>query len=367
MKIYPFKAIYPNLTLVTSPDSFFGSMKHNYPEFVKAGFFHKSAQDAIYIYQIESEEHSYKAIIGVNDIQDIEDRKILKHEETLSTKEQSMMQLILQRNAMIKPVLLAYEACNEINQFVTNEVKTGKPFFKLDFEETQECHTLFAISDTQKIHFLQKLFKDKVKKCYIADGHHRVSTAAILSKGNHLRQDQLNSLLSVYFTFDELDIYDYNRSILIQDGVSNAQVIARLSKVCKIKELKGPTKPKQKYHITMHLGKHWYRLKWKNKIIKKYKADGIVFDADILNRYVLDSILEVEDIRSDLRVKYVAGTLGTEEIERLTLSDKNRVGFCLFPLTKRELKFVADNKLHLPPKSTWFEPRIKNGVIVQEL
>lgn len=367
MKIYPFQAIYPNLTLVTSPDSFFGSMKHNYPEFVKSGFFHKSAQDALYIYQIESEHHSYRAIIAANDIEDIEDRKILKHEETLSTKEQSMMQLILQRNAMIKPVLLAYDASKEINQFLAKEVGSRKPFFELEFEETQEMHTLYAISDAKKIAKLQKLFKDKVKKCYIADGHHRVSTTAILSNGDHLQKDQLNSLLSVYFTFEELDIYDYNRSIQIQDGVTDAQIISRLSKVCKIKELDGPAKPKHKHYFTMFIGKHWYRLKWKNRIINKYRADGIVLDADLLNRYVLDNILEVEDIRSDLRVKYVAGTLGTEGIERLALSELSRVGFCLFPVTKKELKYVADNGLHLPPKSTWFEPRIKNGVIVQEL
>ncbi len=367
MKIYPFQAIYPNLTLVTSPDSFFGSMKHNYPEFVKSGFFHKSAQDALYIYQIESEGHSYRSVIAANDLQDIEKRKILKHEETLSTKEQSMMQLILQRNAMIKPVLLAYEGSKEINLFLAKEVDARRPFFKLDFEETGESHTLYAITDGKKIAKLQKLFKDKIKKCYIADGHHRVSTAAILSKGDHLRKDQLNSLLSVYFPFEELDIYDYNRSIQLQEDMSDAQVVVGLSKVFRISELEKAAKPKKKHHITMQLGKRWFLLKWKKKIINRYNAEGLVLDADLLNRYVLDDILHVEDIRADLRVKYIAGTLGTEGIESMALGDKRRVGFCLYPVSKEELRYIADNGLNLPPKSTWFEPRIKNGVIVQEL
>ena len=161
MKIHPFQAIYPNLTLVTSPDSFFGSMKHNYPEFVKSGFFHKSAQDAIYIYQIESEGHSYRAIIATNDLQDVDDRKILKHEETLSTKEQSMMQLILQRNAMIKPVLLAYEGNREINLFIAKEMDSLRAFFKLDFEETHESHTLYAITDRKKIAKLQSYLRKR--------------------------------------------------------------------------------------------------------------------------------------------------------------------------------------------------------------
>ena len=367
MKIYPFQAIYPNLTLVTSPDSFFGSMKHKYPEFVKSGFFHKSAQDAIYIYQIESVDHSYRAIIAANDIQDIDDLKILKHEETLSTKEQSMMQLILERNAMIKPVLLAYEGNKDINLFIAKEMDSLRPFFKLDFEETQESHTLYAITDGKKVAKLQKLFKEKVKKCYIADGHHRVSTSWILSKGDHLRKDQLNSLLSVYFPFEELDIYDYNRSIQLQEDMTEAQIVVRLSKVFKILELDAAAKPKKKHHITMQLGKMWYLLKWKKKILEKYNSDGLVLDADLLNRYVLNDILEVEDIRTDLRVKYIAGTLGTDGVEKQSMVEQRRVGFCLFPVTKQELKYIADNGLNLPPKSTWFEPRIKNGVIVQEL
>ena len=367
MKILPFQAVYPNLTLVTSPDSFFASMKHNYPEFVKSGFFHKSAQDALYIYQIESEGHSYRAIVAANDIKDVDKRKILKHEETLSTKEQSMMQLILQRNAMIKPVLLAYEGNRDINLFLDKEMNNLRPFFKLNFEETKESHTLYAITNGKKVAKLQKLFKDKVDKCYIADGHHRVSTASILSNGDHLRQDQLNSLLSIYFPFEELDIYDYNRSIRIQEDMSDAKMVVRLSKIFKISELAGAKKPKKKHYITMQLGRQWYLLKWKKKILKKYRERGLILDADLLNRYVLDDILEVEDIRSDARVKYIGGILGAEGVEALSMGDHRRVGFCLYPVSKKELRYIADNGFNLPPKSTWFEPRIKNGVIVQEL
>ena len=268
---------------------------------------------------------------------------------------------------MIKPVLLAYEGNKDINLFIAKEMVSLRPFFKLDFEESHESHTLYAITDGKKVAKLQKLFKEKVKKCYIADGHHRVSTSSILSKGSHLRKDQLNSLLSVYFPFEELDIYDYNRSIKLQEDMTEAQIVVGLSKVFKISELKGAAKPKKKHHITMQLGKTWYLLKWKKRIIEKYNSDGLVLDADLLNRYVLDDILQVEDIKADLRVKYIAGTLGTSVIEKLALADHRRVGFCLYPVTKKELKYIADNGLHLPPKSTWFEPRIKNGVIVQEL
>ena len=366
MNIQPFKAIYPNLTLVTSPDSFFGSMKHNYPEFIKSGFFHKSAQDAIYVYQISSKGHSYRSIIAINDIKDIKSRKILKHEETLASKEQSMMQLILQRKAMIKPVLLAYEGDKEINVLLSKIVDSKKAFFELVFDDTGETHTIYAITDSKKVRKLQNLFKNNVKKCYIADGHHRVSTAMILSKGNHLRKNQLKSLLSVYFPFEELEVYDYNRSIQLQDEESEVALMAKLSQVFNIKETK-PSKPKRKHQLTMLLGKLWYRMTWKRKILNKYKKQGLVLDTDLLNKYVLNEIMTIEDIRTNVRVKYVAGTLGIDGVVALSQEDHHRVGFCLYPVTKNELKYMADNGLHMPPKSTWFEPRIKNGLIVQEI
>ena len=367
MKIYPFQAVYPNLNLVTSPDSFFGSMKQDYPEFFKSGFFNKSKQAAIYIYTIKTDLKTYKSIVAANDIGDIESNKILKHEDTLAVKEQSMMQLILQRNALIKPVLLAYDGNSAINQFVAKEIRSRKPMFQVKFEESGDVHTFYEIKKNEKVQMVQQLFKDNVKKCYIADGHHRVATTCRLSAGDRLEKGQLNSMLSVYFPFEELDILDYNRSIQIGDDIDDAQIITRLHKIVKIRELAEAKKPTEKYCVTMLLNKQWYLLKWKKKIIKKYSKEGVVLDADILNRYVLKEILDIEDIKTDSRVKYIEGTAGIEGVAKLCNGENRRIGFCLYPISHKELKYVADNGLNLPPKSTWFEPRIKNGMIVQEL
>lgn len=367
MKIYPFNAIYPNETLVTSSDSFFGSMKQDYPEFVKAGFFQTLDKKGIYIYTIKTPNREFVALVASNDLDDIRNNKILKHEETLAAKEQSMMQLILQRNAMIKPVLLAYEGCDNINEFITSELNASDPLLELTFEETSEYHCVYPIYGEKKISKLQRLFKDHVKKCYIADGHHRVSTTMILSQGDHLPNHQLNSLLCIYFPFKELEIYDYNRSIQIRGDVPDTLLMARLSKVMKIKELPEPLKPSRKHEITMYLDDRWYRLRWKNKVINKYRGKNLILDTELLNRYILKKIMRISDIRTNNRVKYIAGTLGCEEVMRLSQGEQRRVGFCLFPISKNELKYVANNGLNLPPKSTWFEPRIKNGVISQDL
>lgn len=367
MNIKAFQAIYPNLSLVTSNDSFFGSMKHQYPEFVKSGFFHKSARAAIYIYQIVTEHRKYTAVIASNDLQDIEDHKILKHEETLAAKEQSMMQLILQRDAMIKPVLLAYDGHTDINAFIETELQGKLPFFNLRFDETNEEHILYALTDDAKIDQLQKLFKKHVPKCYIADGHHRVTTTMILSKGKHYRKEGINNLLCVYFPFEELDIYDYNRAVEIRDEISDAKLVASLSQCCKIKPLDGPAKPNKKHSFTMLLDGDWYQLKWKKKILDQYADQEVLLDAELLNNHVLDDIMHIEDIKTSMRMKYIAGTLGVRGVEKAVRGEQRKVGFCLYPVHRDELKQVADHGLNLPPKSTWFEPRIKNGVISQAL
>lgn len=367
MKIKPFQAIYPNLTLVTSSDSFFGSMKHQYPEFVRSGFFHKSAKEAIYIYQIIGENRKHTAIIASNDLQDIENNKILKHEETLAAKEQSMMQLILQRDAMIKPVLLAYDGHKDVNAFIEKELQGKLPFFKLRFDETNEEHILYALTDDKKIAQLQKLFKHHVPQCYIADGHHRVTTTMILSKGSHYKKEGINNLLCVYFPFEELDIYDYNRAVEIRPEISDARLMASLSQCCKIKPLNYAAKPDRKHTFTMVLNGEWYQLRWKNKILELYEDQEVLLDAELLNNHVLDDIMHIEDIKTSMRMKYIAGTLGIAGVEKAVDGDKRKVGFCLYPVHRDELKQVADLGLNLPPKSTWFEPRIKNGVISQAL
>lgn len=367
MKILPFRAVYANLDLVTSSDSFFGSMKYDFPTFVQSGFFQQSSKEAIYVYVIQAGVRTHHAIVASNDLSDIKNKKILKHENTLAAKEQSMMQLILQRNAMIKPVLLAYDHREEIDAFIKEEVSKGTPLLDIKFEESGETHRVYEVSNVKKIKKLQDLFDEKVKKCYIADGHHRVSTTMILNEGNHLGKQGIRSMLSVYFAFDELDMYEYNRSILIRDNVSDALLMARLSRVVKIKELSQASKPKQKHEITMLLNGQWYRLRWKKRILKKYSGEGIILDTYLLNKYVLKEVSDIKDIRTSQRVKYIAGTLGTEGIEEVTLGEKRRVGFCLYPMSFPELKYVADQGINLPPKSTWFEPRIKNGVIVENI
>ncbi len=367
MRITGFQALYPKMELVTSPSSFFSTMKIQYPQYFKSGFFKRSSREAIYVYQIKSKHGKHVGIIAGTDIQDIDENKVLKHENTLASKEQSMMHLMLERQAMIKPVLLAYENISAIDRFTDKVISKRKVNFKVKFEEENQVHSLWQIFDPEEIEWIKKIFRKDVKISYIADGHHRCTTTSILYSTQKVDQTKAgNSLLSVYFPFDQLVIYDYNRVVEMFSYVPPFEFIVALSKYANVKKLKKARKPQEKHEITMFAQGHWYAFKWKKKVLKKGKNEQVLLDASLFNEYVLKSILGVEDVRTDDRIKYVEGTLGLNAVKDRTLKRPENVGFCLYPVSKAELKRTADANKNLPPKSTWFEPRIKNGLIVQE-
>jgi len=367
MKIYPFQAIYPELEIITSVDSFFGSVKHQFEKYRKTGFFKRASQEAFYIHEIIKFGRVYRGLIATTDISDFLDNKILVHENTLAAKQQTMMELLLDRKAMIKPILLGYDNNSKIDAYLEKFVKNNKPVVKGDFEETEESHRFYEIADGNEILKLSKLFNG-IKKSYIADGHHRRATILHLYKKKKFRAEKgvRQTFLTAMFPFTDLEIYDFNRVATVFDIISRNAFIVALSKYCKIKLLNKPRKPKSKFEITMYFDGEWFSLKWKKKMLDNTKKSKVVLDADLLNEYVFNQILSIEDVKVTSRVKYYEGVNGLDNVIYTVNSDSKKVGFCIYPVTIDELKLVADNKLDLPPKSTWFEPRMKNGMISED-
>ena len=366
----PFQAVYPDMSLVSSADSFFSTVKSQYPEYSQSGFFKKSAQDGIYICSIRSEIGSHLGLIVANHIKDFIEGKVLKHENTIAAKEQQMMHLVLQNRAMVKPILLAYTGVSEIDELLASITETESPFLTIPFAKDGEIHRLWAVNDGIVVERLRKLFEQKVKKSYIADGHHRSATSISLYHTNHHVYDResVKGVLCIYFPFKELKIYDYNRVVEAFHDVSPVRFAVLLSQYCKIEPLKHASKPTKKHTMTMLLDKRWYVVKWKKKILKQAnRKKEVMLDADLFNEYVLAKLLDITNVREDPRLKYVDGVSGVEGVVGETAKNKYRVGFCLFPVSIEELKQAADNGQVLPPKSTWFEPRVKNGMIVKEL
>ncbi len=368
MNLLPFQAVYPNLAMISSPISFFGTVKNRFPEYMKSGFFLKAAQEGVYIYQIRSEIADFISVISCAHIEDYINGNVLKHEYTLAAKEQNMMQVVLQNRAMVKPILLAHEPADELTDFLSEFIKSNDPFFNVDFEESGEQHTVWSVTEGTEVERLKSIFKLKIKKTYIADGHHRASTAIALynNKNTAYIQEDMEGVLSVFISFDNLRIYDYNRVFEVLREVPPVEFIVKLSKYCNIKAMRSPRKPSKKHHMTLLIADQWYKVKWKKKVLKAHKAKEVLLDAELLNKYVLHNICDIENIREDKRVTYIDGVSGIDGLIEKVNGNDFRLGICLYPVTIEELKTVADNGDTLPPKTTWFEPRIKNGMIVKE-
>ncbi len=367
MNIYPFSALYPNGDLIPSPDSFFSAAGKEYINFRNSGFFIGNMEKAIFIYRIEGEK-KYTGIIAGNDISDLENNKILGHENTITEKEQSMLSLLLLRKAMIKPVLLAYSPSEEINAFTENYINNNDRLFSFTLSNPLEKHTFWAITDAAMIENVKALFKKYISKVYIADGHHRASIAAKLVKKNYLHDhDDLvhPGLLCAFFPFNDLTIYDFNRVVELPEQMSLSRFMVHLAACFDITVSYVPVKPNKKHQITLYINHEWYILNWKSSLLQAYVEKNILLDVDLFNVYILQKILHITDIKSTSEVKYTEGVVGIENLMNAAKNPGTAL-FCFFPVSKEDVISISDAGDVLPPKSTWFEPRMKNGLIIKE-
>jgi uncharacterized protein (DUF1015 family) len=365
MVISPFRALYPKPELVASYVSFISTVKYNFQEYCRNGFYRKTKSPHHYTYQIEGESRTYSGVLTSISIADFKDN-ILKHEDTIASKEQITMDLLLHRMAMIKPILVTHPSDNKMSDFVRQHTN-GSPLFELSIPEYGETHRFWQVENGDASRTLEALFRDNLERLYIADGHHRTAAFTRLRNSKHVKglNLDLEFLFSAVFSFDQLEILDYNRVVEVLFERSLTNFMAKISQFFNVECLKSPQKPNKPYELTMYLNREWFRLTWRDRILDKYTADEHI-DSHLFNEEFLRPLLNVEDVRSDERVKYVSGREGTEGVMLKTNKEADRVGFCLFPPSKDKFRQVADSGEVLPPKSTWFEPRLRNGLFAQE-
>lgn len=368
MKIFPFKCVYPDLSLIKSTDAFFSSVKNKYSEFLHNGFYREDPKEGLYIYEMISPKGRFRGVLAANDLDDVRNLKIKPHEKTLPFKEQHMIELVLERKAMIKPLLVGYDPVEKIDRLV-KEISNTSPFISFDLTEDEETHTIWKVVDSDTINLLQRHFSDNVSQAYIADGHHRCSTALLLSENHSLLQNYAEPLrmLTLYLPFGDLKIYDYNRIVKLRENQSKVNFVIRLTKLASIKPLKNKIKPNSKFEFHLYIDEAWYRCKWKKKILEKYKESIPILDISIFNAEIINRILGYEDFELNYFIEYVPGTLSLEEFESKTDKNPDAFGVLLYPVSVLELKSIADQNKTFPPKTTWFEPRIINGIINLEL
>jgi uncharacterized protein (DUF1015 family) len=366
MQLHPFKAYYPNSSLIASPELFFDEMSKEFLQFFQSGFFIKNDLSAIYIYEILFNHRLHTGIISGASISDFIQGKMIGHENTLAAKEQALLKLILLRKAMIKPVLLGYDAVPVLDELIAQIKSQNPPFFTIRLDEYEETHRLWQLSDPAQINIIRDYFRDYVPEVFIADGHHRTSTAVRLIQDGYMAgSDEDKSVLAAFFPFRDLEIYEFNRVVNVHTQMSTPVFIARLSKYLHIKPLKSGRKPKEKHCMTLYISRQWYALTWRKEVVEKMGLSDVVLDTELFNHYIIHKILKIADIRSEAGIQYIEGHKGINGVEKAVHNNEQCAGFCLFPISVEEMKTASKAGRVLPPKSTWFEPRMKNGILVK--
>jgi uncharacterized protein (DUF1015 family) len=368
MHIQPFQAVFPNTELITSADYFFSTVKEQFNDYVESGFFKKTPHEGIYIHRIIARKKTFTGLIACVDIQDYLDGHIKKHENTLADSEQQQMHLLLQRSSQVKPVMLTYRKVDDIQSIIETYANNHTPFLTVHFEAADEYHYFWEIQDGQAIRQLQVLFHEKVPATYIADGHHRTSSAALLyeKQGKMNPNSPFKWLTGAFYATDELEIHDFNRIVEGLSDLTPTVFMAKISQIFEIEVLDEPMKPTRKHELTMYLDREWFRLRWRQHVLDEFKHQPILLDVTLLNEKVIKGILEIKEVRTDARVKYLEGPKGIDTLKEKTLKSEERLAFCLYPVAMQDFLAIADSGGVLPPKSTWFEPRIRSGLLVNQ-
>lgn len=331
------------------------------------GSFVKEESPVYYIYELTMDGRSQTGIVGCASIDDYEQQVIRKHENTRAEKEEDRIRHVDVCSAQTGPIFLAYRSHGSIREIV-QEVKSSEPEFSFETEDGIR-HAGWKISDEKLQRELEQAFL-QVGNVYIADGHHR--TASAVKVGQRRRRqypdydgtEAFNYFLSVLFPDDELMIMDYNRVVKDLNGLSMEQFLGMVSEKFETFLIEGPAKPERKGQIIMYLHGYWFRLIMRREYMREDPVEGL--DVAYLQRELLSPVLGIRDPRTDKRIDFVGGIRGIEELKRRADGDME-VAFAMYPTSIRELFAVADAGLLMPPKSTWFEPKLRSGLFLHTL
>jgi uncharacterized protein (DUF1015 family) len=338
----------------------------NLRKFIAQGDLVKEAEPCLYVYQQRMGGHSQDGLVCLCSVKEYENGLIKRHEFTRKDKEDDRTRHVMEQNANAEPVFLAYRSQGAIDAIV-ERVKTCDPLYDIVAEDGIG-HTVWAVPDGEDIAELERLFAQKVPALYVADGHHR--TAAAVRTGQALRakhpggtgEEPFEFFMAVVFPHDQLQIMDYNRVVKDLYGLSQQQFLDKVKERFELAP-SGEPKPARPREYGMYLGGTWYRLAAREGT---YPKDDPVkgLDVSILQDNLLAPILGIADPRTDKRIDFVGGIRGMRELEK-RVSQGWAVAFSLYPTSLDQLMAVADAGQVMPPKSTWFEPKLRSGLLVR--
>ncbi len=337
--------------------------KENLQELIKHGILFQEEKDCYYIYQLVMNGRSQTGLVCVSSVEDYFNDTIKKHEFTRPEKEKDRIDHMRTIEAQTGNVFLAYRDVMEINAIINGWKMTNKPVY--DFTATDGIqHSIWIIDRDIVVNSISQLFSTHVPATYIADGHHRAASAAKVSK-ELPGSKNAKYFLTTIFPESQLAILDYNRVVKDLNGLTPEKLLAMLQDDFYITLSPEPVKPSQLHEFGMYLEGQWYILTSRQGT---WSDDPIgVLDVTILSNNVLDKIFDIKDQRTDKRIDFVGGIRGLQELEKRVDNGEMKVAFSLYPVTLAQLFAIADSGNVMPPKSTWFEPKLRDGLLTHLL
>jgi uncharacterized protein (DUF1015 family) len=338
--------------------------KENFYKMISDGVLFQDGQPCLYIYAQVMNGRRQLGLVACSSIEDYFNDIIKKHELTRPEKEQDRIEHMQTLHAHVGPIFLTYPKNNEVDAIVENVIVYQKPVY--DFKASDDIqHTVWVIQEVKAIAVIIALFEKQIPYTYIADGHHRTASAAKVGQKMreqnpaHTGNEEYNFFLSVLFPDNQLAIMDYNRVVKDLNGNRVEDFLKKVN--AQFSASKTVTKkPEHLHQISMYLEGAWYSLIPKEG---SFKNDPIgILDISILQNNLLNPILGIADPRTDKRIDFVGGIRGLEELERRVDSGEMKVAFALYPVSLQQLMDIANSGNIMPPKSTWFEPKLRDGL-----
>ncbi len=344
----------------------------NFKLFQKKGWLVQDQEARFYIYAQTMEGRTQYGIVGCASVDDYLNGIIKKHELTRKDKEEDRMVHVRINKANMEPVFFTYPAVPELDAIVADIVANKQPEY--DFvAEDGFGHHFWVIEDATVNKRIEELFATKVPYTYVADGHHRTAAAALVGKEkrdqnpNHTGKEEYNFFLAVHFPDNQLKIIDYNRVVKDLNGHSKEAFLNAIARNFEVKaEGTEIYKPSRLHEFSMYLEGQWYSMKAKTGTYNDQDPIGVL-DVTILSNLVLDEVLGIKDLRTDKRIDFVGGIRGLGELKKRVDSGEMSVAFALYPVSMKQLINIADSGNIMPPKTTWFEPKLRSGLVIHLL
>jgi uncharacterized protein (DUF1015 family) len=344
----------------------------NFALWKKKGWLLQDKEPHFYIYAQTMSDRTQYGIVGCASVDDYLEDRIKKHELTRPDKEQDRMIHIRTNNANIEPVFLTYPAVKEIDAIVEKIVRKENPEYDFTAEDGFGHH-FWVVRNRDTNNQIEKLFATKVPCTYVADGHHRTAAAALVGKEKrennpkHKGTEEYNYFLAVHFPDNQLRIIDYNRTIKDLNGLTVEGFLSRLEKAFEIKNMGTRTyKPRRLHNFSMYLEGNWYSLSARKGTYDDNDPAGSL-DVTILTNHILTPILDIQDLRRSKRIDFVGGKRGIKELKNRVDRGEMKVAFALYPVSMKQLITIADTGNIMPPKTTWFEPKLRSGLVIHVL